>query len=53
VARDIIRAVRRGAPLATTLGASYPVLMLKRLSPRLYRTTARFALGRIIGADRS
>ncbi len=53
VARDIVRAVRQGTPLATTLGASYPVLMLKRLSPRLYRSTARFALGRILGADRS
>ncbi|MCA9704249.1 MAG: SDR family NAD(P)-dependent oxidoreductase [Myxococcales bacterium] len=53
VARDIVRAVRSGAPLATTLGASYPLLMLRRLSPRLYRTTARLALGRIIGADRT
>ncbi|MEM9453514.1 MAG: SDR family NAD(P)-dependent oxidoreductase [Myxococcota bacterium] len=53
VARDIVRAVRRGDPLATTLGASYSVLMLRKLSPRLYRATARFALGRILGADRS
>jgi len=53
VADDIVRAVRQGAPLATTLGASYPVLMLKRLSPRLYRSTATFALGRVLGRRRS
>ncbi|MCH9687961.1 MAG: SDR family NAD(P)-dependent oxidoreductase, partial [Deltaproteobacteria bacterium] len=53
VARDILRAVRNGTPLATTLGGAYPALLLKRLSPRLYRTTARLALGRVIGVDRS
>lgn len=52
VARDILRAVRSGTPLATTLGASTPALWLKRLSPRLYRATAGVALGRIIGGDR-
>ncbi|MCX4247563.1 SDR family NAD(P)-dependent oxidoreductase [Paraliomyxa miuraensis] len=53
VARDIVRAVRSGAPLATTLGASYPALLLKRLSPRLYRATAGVALGRLIGGERA
>ncbi len=53
VARDILRAVRSGTPLATTLGASYSALLLRRLSPRLYRQTAKMALGRIIGSDRS
>ena len=53
VARDILRAVRSGAPLATTLGASYPALLLRRMSPRLWRSTAGLALGRIRGGDRS
>ena len=53
VARDILRAVRSNAPLATTLGASYPALLLRRLSPRLYRATAGLALGRIIGGDQA
>jgi NAD(P)-dependent dehydrogenase (short-subunit alcohol dehydrogenase family) len=53
VARDILRAVRSGAPLATTLGASYPALLLRRMSPRLWRSTAGLALGRVIGGDRS
>lgn len=52
VARDILRAVRSGAPLATTLGASYPALLLRQLSPRLYRATAGRLLGRIIGGER-
>ncbi|MCA9648290.1 MAG: SDR family NAD(P)-dependent oxidoreductase [Myxococcales bacterium] len=52
VARDILRAVRSGAPLATPLGATYPALLLRRLSPRLYRSTAKLALSRVIGADR-
>ena len=49
VARDILRAVKSGTPLATTLGASYPALLLRRVSPRLWRSTAGLALGRIIG----
>ncbi len=53
VARDILRAVRRSTPMATTLGSAYPALLLKRMSPRLYRRTAKFALRRIIGADRT
>lgn len=52
VARDILRAVKSGAPLATTLGASYPALLLRRVSPRLWRSTAGIALGRIIGSVR-
>jgi NAD(P)-dependent dehydrogenase (short-subunit alcohol dehydrogenase family) len=43
VARDILRAVRGKRPLQLTLGSAYPVLMLKRVSPRLYRGAARFA----------
>ncbi len=50
VARDILRAVRSGAPLATTLGASYSALLVRRISPRLWRSTAGLALGRILGA---
>jgi NAD(P)-dependent dehydrogenase (short-subunit alcohol dehydrogenase family) len=53
VARDILRAVRHGTPLATTLGASYSALLLRRMSPRLWRSTAGLALGRILGGDRS
>jgi NAD(P)-dependent dehydrogenase (short-subunit alcohol dehydrogenase family) len=53
VARDILRAVRSGTPLATTLGASYPALLLRRMSPRLWRSTAGLALGRILGGDRA
>jgi NAD(P)-dependent dehydrogenase (short-subunit alcohol dehydrogenase family) len=53
VARDILRAVRSGAPLATTLGASYPALLLRRVSPRLWRSTAGLALGRVIGSPRA
>lgn len=52
VARDILRAVRSGAPVATTLGAATAAVWLRRLSPRLYRRTANLALSRIIGADR-
>ncbi|MEX1363838.1 MAG: SDR family NAD(P)-dependent oxidoreductase [Nannocystaceae bacterium] len=52
VARDILRAVRSGAPVATTLGAGTAAVWLRRLSPRLYRRTANLALSRIIGADR-
>jgi NAD(P)-dependent dehydrogenase (short-subunit alcohol dehydrogenase family) len=48
VARDILKAVRSGAPLATTLGASYPALLLRRMSPRLWRSTAGLALGRVL-----
>lgn len=51
VARDILRAVKSGTPLATTLGASYPALLLRRVSPRLWRSTAGLALGRIIGGS--
>ena len=53
VARDILKAVRSGAPVATTLGSAYPAVLLRKLSPRLYRRTAKIALGRVIGADRS
>lgn len=53
VARDILRAVRSGAPLATTLGASYSALLLRRVSPRLWRSTAGLALGRILGGNRA
>jgi NAD(P)-dependent dehydrogenase (short-subunit alcohol dehydrogenase family) len=53
VARDILRAVRSGAPLATTLGASYSALLLRRVSPRLWRSTAGLALGRILGGSRA
>jgi NAD(P)-dependent dehydrogenase (short-subunit alcohol dehydrogenase family) len=48
VAKDILKAVRSGAPLATTLGASYPALLLRRMSPRLWRSTAGLALGRVV-----
>jgi NAD(P)-dependent dehydrogenase (short-subunit alcohol dehydrogenase family) len=53
VARDILRAVRSGTPLATTLGASYSALLLRRVSPRLWRSTAGLALGRLIGGERA
>jgi len=53
VARDILRAVRKGTPLATTLGSAYPALLLRKFSPRLYRRVARRVLGQVIGADRS
>lgn len=52
VARDILRAVRSGTPVATTLGAAYPAVLLRRLSPRLYRSTAKLALSRMIGSER-
>lgn len=50
VARDIVRAVRGGAPLATTLGPVYPALLLRRLSPRLYRGAAGMLLSRMLGS---
>ncbi|MEM7153730.1 MAG: SDR family NAD(P)-dependent oxidoreductase [Myxococcota bacterium] len=53
VAKDILKAVRSGAPVATTLGSAYPAVLLRKISSRLYRRTAKLALGRVIGADRS
>lgn len=53
VARDIVRAVARRTPVATSAGRSYAAIMLRRLSPRLYRNTARLALGRVMGSDRT
>lgn len=52
VARDVLRAVRSRAPVATSLGAAYPAWLLRRISPRLYRSTATIALSRVIGSDR-
>jgi NAD(P)-dependent dehydrogenase (short-subunit alcohol dehydrogenase family) len=49
VARDIVRAVMRAAPLALTLGGSYPALLLHRFAPRLYRRFARIAHDRMLG----
>lgn len=50
VADDVVRAVRSHAPLRTVLGRSYPLLLLRRLSPRVYRRAAGLGLGRMLGA---
>lgn len=50
VAKDMVEAVKRKRPLALTAGSSYPALMLKRLSPRLYRGVAAFAASKIYGS---
>lgn len=50
VAKDMIEAVERRRPVALTAGSSYPALMLKRLSPRLYRGVAAFAAAKIYGS---
>ncbi len=47
VAEDMLRAVLRDRPLQLTAGGSYPALLLKRLSPRLYRGLASFAASKI------
>ncbi len=53
IARDILRAVKRSRPLQVSAGAVYPALLLKRLSPRLFRSAAAFAAGRLFnGAQR-
>ena len=49
VAADMVAAVRSRKPVAMTAGASYPVLLLKRLSPRLFRGAASFAVSKIYG----
>lgn len=48
VARDIVKTVRSHAPLATTTGR-FPLLLLRRVSPRAYRSVAGLALGRLLG----
>lgn len=48
VARDILRAVRSKRPIQLTLGSALPVLMLKRMSPRLYRGAAGFVQRRVL-----
>lgn len=51
VARDIVHAVKTGAPLVTTLGTVYPAMLLRRLSPRLYRNAAGLILSRVMGSS--
>ncbi len=48
VARDVVRAVRSDRPLQLTIGAAYPALWLKRLSPRLFRGAASLLARRIL-----
>lgn len=49
VAQDVISTVRSHRPLTMTLGRSYPMLLLRRISPRAYRSAAALALGRLLG----
>jgi NAD(P)-dependent dehydrogenase (short-subunit alcohol dehydrogenase family) len=53
VARDIVRAVRADRPLQLTIGAAYPMLWLRRLSPRLFRGAASLMARRILGLEPS
>lgn len=53
VARDILRAIRGRRPVQLTIGAAYPALWLKRVSPRLFQGAARLVHTRIIGALRT
>jgi NAD(P)-dependent dehydrogenase (short-subunit alcohol dehydrogenase family) len=48
VARDVVRAVRSDRPLQLTIGAAYPALWLRRLSPRLFRGAASLLARRIL-----
>ncbi len=48
VADDIVKAVRGEKPVQLTIGAAYPVLWLKRLSPRLFRGAASFVARKLL-----
>ncbi len=43
VARDILRAVRARQPVATTFGSSYPLLLLRKVAPRIFHSVTSFA----------
>jgi NAD(P)-dependent dehydrogenase (short-subunit alcohol dehydrogenase family) len=49
VARDILQAVRKGAPYANTWGSAYPAVLLHRVSPRLFRRMSGMMLSRVMG----
>lgn len=51
VASDIVKAVRRERPVQLTIGSAYPVLWLKRLSPRLFRGAASLAARTLLRRD--
>lgn len=51
VASDIVKAVRRERPVQLTIGSAYPVLWLKRLSPRLFRGAASLAARTLLRGD--
>ena len=52
VARDILTAVRKGAPYANTWGSVAPAVMLHRFAPSVFRRLSGMVLSRAMGSGK-